>query len=105
MRKWYSLKDKVYNKGNLHEAFKAVRSNKGAPGVDGETIEAFEARLEENIEMIHHELKTDTYYPREVKRVYIEKPDGGKRPLGIPTVKRQGSTTGTVKRNTAHIRT
>ena len=87
MKKWYSLKDKVYNKENLHEAFKAVRSNKGAPGVDGETVEAFEARLEENIEAIYHELRTDTYSPREVKRVYIEKPDGGKRPLGIPTVK------------------
>jgi RNA-directed DNA polymerase len=87
MKKWYSLKDKVYSKKNLYEAFKAVRSNKGAPGVDGETIEVFEAKLEENIEKICHELKTDTYYPREVKRVYIEKPDGGKRPLGIPTVK------------------
>lgn len=87
MKKWYSLKDKVYNKGNLYEAFKAVRSNKGAPGVDGETIENFEARLDENIEKIHHELKTDTFCPKEVKRVYIDKPDGGKRPLGIPTVR------------------
>ncbi|TDT51926.1 group II intron reverse transcriptase/maturase [Fonticella tunisiensis] len=87
MKKWYSLIDKVYNKNNLYEAFKAVKSNKGAPGVDGETIEDFEAKLEENIEKIHHELKTDTYCPREVKRVYIDKPDGGKRPLGIPTVR------------------
>lgn len=87
MRKWYSLKDKVYNIENLYAAFKAVKSNKGAPGVDGETIEDFEAKLKENIEKLHHELKTDIYCPKEVKRVYIDKPDGGKRPLGIPTVR------------------
>jgi RNA-directed DNA polymerase len=87
MRKWYSLIDKVYNMENLYGAFKAVKSNKGAPGVDGETIEDFEIKLKENIEKLHYELKTDTYYPKEVKRVYIDKPDGGKRPLGIPTVR------------------
>lgn len=87
MRKWYSLIDKVYREKNLYEAFKAVKTNKGAPGIDGETIEDFEARLEENIEKLHHELKTNTYVPEKVKRVYIDKPDGGKRPLGIPTVR------------------
>lgn len=87
MKKWYSLIDKVYNTNNLYKAFKAVKSNKGAPGVDGETVADFEANLEENIEIIHHELKTDTYRPREVRRVYIDKPNGEKRPLGIPTVK------------------
>lgn len=86
-KKWYSLKDKVYDKNNLYEAFKAVKFNKGAPGVDGETIDDFEAQLKEKIEMLHHELKTDSYTPKEVKRVMIEKPDGGKRPLGIPTVR------------------
>lgn len=87
MKKWYSLKDKVYKKENLHEAFKAVKSNKGAPGVDGETIEDFEAKLEENIEKLHHELKTDNYISMDVKRVYIDKPDRGKRPMGTPTVR------------------
>lgn len=87
MKKWYSLIDKVYREKNLYKAFKAVKTNKGAPGIDGETIEDFEARLEENIEKLHHELKTNTYMPEKVKRVYIDKPDGGKRPLGIPTVR------------------
>ncbi len=87
MRKWYSLIDKVYAMDNLRQAFKRVKSNKGAPGIDGETVEDFEAQLEEKLAMMHVELKTDTYEASPVKRVEIEKEDGGTRPLGIPTVK------------------
>lgn len=87
MRKWYSLIDKVYMIESLTKAFKAVKSNKGAPGIDGETIETFEANMEANIVKLNHELKTDTYEPLPVRRVYIDKDDGSKRPLGIPTVR------------------
>lgn len=87
MKKWYSLIDKVYMIENLTKAFKAVKSNKGAPGIDGETIETFEANMEANIVKLNYELKTDTYEPLPVRRVYIDKDDGSKRPLGIPTVR------------------
>ena len=87
MRKLYSLIDKIYNENNLKAAFKSVKKNHGAPGIDGETVELFEEKLEENIEFLHHSLKTSSYSPSPVKRVEIEKPDGGIRLLGIPTVK------------------
>lgn len=87
MRKWYSLRDKVYNMENLKASFKRVKTNKGAPGVDGETIETFESKLGENLLRLHDELKTGTYRAQPVRRTYIEKDDGSKRPLGIPTVR------------------
>ena len=87
MDKWYSLFDKIYQKENLAEAFKQVKRNHGAPGVDGVTVEEYESKLSENLELIHVELKTKTYAPSPVRRVMIDKPEGGKRPLGIPTVK------------------
>ena len=87
VRKWYSLIDKVYRMDNLHQAYRAVRSNNGAPGVDGETVEEFDNRLRDRLDQIHHELKTGSYQPSPVRRVEIEKEDGGKRPLGIPTVR------------------
>lgn len=87
MRKKYSLIDKIYRLENLTEAFKQVKRNHGAPGIDGETVEDFDAELSENIEFLHEKLKTNTYEPSPVKRVEIDKPDGGKRLLGIPTVK------------------
>ncbi len=87
MRKWYSLIDKVYALENLRQAFKHVKSNNGAPGIDGETVKDFATELEDRLAVIHDELKTGKYEPSPVKRVEIEKEDGGKRPLGIPTVK------------------
>ena len=87
MGKWYSLYDKIYRKENLEEAFKRVKRNHGAPGIDGVTVEDYDAGLSGNLELIHKELKTKTYQPSAVRRVQIDKPDGGKRPLGIPTVK------------------
>ena len=68
-------------------AFKAVKRNHGAPGYDGETVELFAENIDENIEFLHQALKTKTYLPSPVKRVEIDKPDGGVRLLGIPTVK------------------
>lgn len=87
MKKWYSLIDKVYSLNNLRNAYKTVRKNNGAPGIDGETVLDYGENLERNLQQLHHELKTDTYKPQPVLRVEIPKPDGSKRPLGIPTVK------------------
>lgn len=86
MRKLYSLIDKIYRRENLKEAFKAVKKNNGAPGVDGETVQDFAMELELNIERLHVELKTNTYVPQPVRRVEIPKDGGGTRPLGIPSV-------------------
>ena len=87
MKKWYSLIDKIYDKDNLDIAFKSVKKNHGAPGIDGETVKAFAEKLEENVEFLHQALKTKTYLPSPVRRKEIEKPDGGIRLLGIPTVR------------------
>lgn len=87
MKKWYSLMDKIYRKENLELAFKRVKRNHGAPGIDGETVEDYAMKLGENTELLHEKLKTNTYKPSPVRRVEIEKPDGGTRLLGVPTVK------------------
>ena len=97
MRRWnerwhvkykkHSLINQVYEYRNLEEAFKAVKANKGAPGIDGVTIEQFEGQLEQNLREIQRQLKERRYIPQPVKRVYIPKANGGQRPLGIPTVK------------------
>jgi len=87
MKKWYSLIDKVYRKENLTLAFKHVKKNNGAPGIDEETVSDFHLNLELNIEFLHDRLKTNGHEPSPVRRVEIEKPDGGVRSLGIPTVK------------------
>ena len=86
-RKWYSLYDKVFSLKNLSAAWAKVRSNRGAPGCDGQTIEQFASHDEANLQALHEQLKAKTYHPRPVKRVEIPKPGGGTRPLGIPTVR------------------
>jgi group II intron reverse transcriptase/maturase len=86
-RKWYSLIDKIWALPNMEEAFKEVKKNRGAAGVDGVTIKAFEFGVEDNVQILQRELREKTYKPRPVKRVYIPKADGSKRPLGIPTVR------------------
>jgi len=68
------------------EAFKEVKRNHGTHGVDGESIEAFEADLRGNLYKIWNRMSSGTYFPPPVRRVEIPKKDGGKRPLGIPTV-------------------
>lgn len=86
-RKWYSLNDKVYAEHNLRAAAERVLANKGAAGVDGQTCEAFAANLEAELAKLHEELRSKTYRPQPVKRVYIPKANGGQRPLGIPAVR------------------
>lgn len=83
---WYSLIDKVHAKGTLALAWEKVRANGGAGGVDGVTVERFARHAAERLERLREELKTGTYRPQAIKRVEIPKSDGGKRPLGIPTV-------------------
>ena len=89
MRKWYSLIDKVYSRANLLEAFDKVRRNKGGKtsGIDGISVKEFKKHLTVNLCQIHGKLRSGAYRPQAVKRVYIDKEDGSKRPLGIPTVK------------------
>lgn len=87
MRKYYSLIDKVYALKNLYASFASVKRNKGAAGIDHQSIADFEENLVENINQLHKELRTKTYQPSPVRRVEIPKPDGKKRPLGIPNVR------------------
>ena len=86
--KWFSLIDKVYAKENLRAGFAKVKTNQGGAGVDHETIEKYEERLEENLEKLSRELKEGRYRPQAIKRQWIPKAGSGKlRPLGIPTVR------------------
>jgi RNA-directed DNA polymerase len=86
--RWFSLMDKVYAPRTLQAAWERVKRNRGAAGVDGQSIAAFEARAERYLEELATVLRAGTYHPQPVKRVWIEKPGRReKRPLGIPTVK------------------
>ena len=85
--KWYALFDKVFAPKTLDVAWMKVRSNKGAAGVDGQSIERFAARQEQYLAELSAALKDGSYRPQAVKRVDIPKGDGKTRPLGIPTVK------------------
>lgn len=71
---------------NLNEAIKQVKRNKGVPGVDKMTVYELDQYFEKNREAIKQSILNKTYRPQLVKRVYIPKPNGKKRPLGIPTV-------------------
>jgi RNA-directed DNA polymerase len=86
-RKWFSLIDKAYRKGTLEAAWQKVRANNGAAGIDKITIGKFESNQVEYLQELEHELKTGTYLPIAVKRVYIPKGQGKMRPLGLPSIK------------------
>ena len=73
-------------KRQVWEAYKRVKANKGAAGVDGQTLEAFEQDLEGNLYKLWNRLASGSYFPPPVLRVEIPKGDGRMRPLGIPTV-------------------
>jgi RNA-directed DNA polymerase len=86
--KWHTLHDKVYNRSNLIMASESVLGNKGAAGVDHQTVEDFAASYGEEIDRLMGDLRTGKYQPHAVKRVWIAKPGSTeKRPLGIPTVR------------------
>ena len=85
--KWFSLMDKVFAPKTLSVAWAKVRANKGAAGVDGQSIERFAAKADVYLSELSAVLREGTYRPQAVKRVDIPKGDGRTRPLGIPTVK------------------
>ena len=68
------------------EAYKRVRANQGACGVDEESIQDFEGKLKDNLYKLWNRMSSGSYFPPAVRRVEIPKANGGKRPLGIPTV-------------------
>jgi RNA-directed DNA polymerase len=85
--KWHSLIDKVYAGKNLQSAWERVRTNAGAPGIDGMTVEKFAQDAERRLQQLAEDLRAKTYRPQPVRRVFIPKSGGGQRPLGIPTVR------------------
>ena len=74
------------SKRQVWEAYQRVRANAGAAGVDGQSLEEFEAKLAGNLFRLWNRLASGSYMPPPVRRVEIPKRDGGVRPLGIPTV-------------------
>lgn len=85
--KWFSLIDKVYAPATLRAAWGRVVCNRGAAGVDRQSVDAFAAHAERYLDELATALRTDTYRPQAIKRVEIPKGPGQTRPLGIPTVK------------------
>src|SRR5512143_2656252 len=86
--RFYTLYDKVYRMDVLRQAYACCRANRGAPGVDGQTFEGIEAYgVERWLEELAQDLRAGNYRPEAVRRVYLPKPNGKFRPLGIPCVR------------------
>ena len=87
-RRFHALYDRIHRSDILWEAWRRVRANRGAAGVDQETLEAIEQKgAEDFVKAIQANLIRGKYRPRSVRRCYIPKTDGKQRPLGIPTVR------------------
>jgi RNA-directed DNA polymerase len=86
--KWFALIDKVYRMANLQSAFNQVWRNAGGAGIDGQSVNQFQAQEEQQLQQLSRELKNGPYRPAAVKRVWIPKAGSTeKRPLGIPVVR------------------
>jgi len=86
--RFYALYDKVYRRDILAYAYERCQANGGAAGVDNQNFEDIERYgIEQGLDELTQELKSRTYQPPPVRRVYIPKPDGKQRPLGIPTIR------------------
>jgi RNA-directed DNA polymerase len=83
--KWFSLIDKVIRPATLEQAWLRVARNKGAAGVDGQTIALFAHQADRYLQELQTALRDGSYRPQPVRRVEIPKADGKTRPLGIPT--------------------
>jgi RNA-directed DNA polymerase len=95
--RFYALYDKLYRKDVLGFAYECCKANGGAAGVDGQTFEHIEAYgIERWLDELAQELKSRTYRPLPVRRVYIPKPDGKQRPLGVPAIKDRVAQTAAV---------
>jgi RNA-directed DNA polymerase len=95
--RFYALYDKVYRKDVLAFAYQCCKANGGAAGADGQTFEDIEAYgVERWLDELAQELKSRTYRPLPVRRVYIPKPAGGQRPLGIPAIRDRVAQTAAV---------
>lgn len=86
--RWHTLSDKVYQPMNLLLASLSVLGNEGAAGVDHQTVEHFQAQHQEELRRLADDLRTESYRPHAIRRVWIPKPGSTEqRPLGIPTVR------------------
>jgi RNA-directed DNA polymerase len=86
--RFYILYDKIYRKDILEHAYRMAKANGGSAGVDGVTFEMVESEgVDKWLDGIREQLHSKTYKPQPVRRVMIPKPGGGKRPLGIPTIR------------------
>src|ERR1051325_2250445 len=95
--RFYLLYDKIYREDILAHAYELVKSNQGAPGVDGQSFWGIETLgLEEWLNGIREDLRGKTYRPKAVRRVMIPKPGGGERPLGIPSIRDRVAQTAAV---------
>ena len=87
-RRFYTLKDKVYREDVLRCSWESVKSNKGSPGIDAQTINhVIEYGEDRFLNELAEDIRTETYRVKDIKRVYIPKKNGNRRPLGIPEIR------------------